>query len=35
LAWTVPPSEPVRDRLVRLEALAAELDVDEEDEAWR
>ena len=33
LAWTVPPSEPATNRLARLEALAASLAVDEDDEA--
>jgi hypothetical protein len=33
LAWTVPPSEPASNRLARLEALAASLAVDEDDEA--
>jgi len=33
LAWTVAPSEPAMDQFHRLEALAAQLTVDEEDGA--
>ncbi len=33
LAWTVPPSEPAHAQLARLEALAATLAVDDDDEA--